>query len=152
MKITLVNQTDDIISTANLKKALKEVIADLQLKKIRNKKKLQEKKEITFVFLPAAAMKALNFQYRQKNKPTDVLSFSSVEDDSMGDLVFCLPVLKKQAKAQKHSLDHELLYMMIHGLLHLLGYDHELSKEEEKLMFQIQDSCFEQIRHLPRIF
>lgn len=152
MKITIVNQTDDKINAANLKKALKEVIADLHLKKIRNKRKLSEKEEITFVFLPTNQMKALNFQYRQKNKPTDVLSFGSVDESSMGDLVFCFPVLKKQAKMQKHSVDHELLYMMIHGLLHLLGYDHELSKKEEKIMFQIQDSCFEHIRHLPRIF
>lgn len=152
MKITVVNQTDDKINSKRLQNALSEVLASLQQKKLRNKKNLTAKKEITFVFLPADQMKAINTQYRGKKKPTDVLSFASVEEDSLGELLFCLPVLKKQAKAQKHSLDHELLYMMIHGVLHLLGYDHELSKSEEKLMFQIQDSCFEHVRHLPRIF
>ncbi|MBC7467425.1 MAG: rRNA maturation RNase YbeY [Bdellovibrio sp.] len=152
MKITVVNQTDDKINSKRLSHALSEVLESLQQKKLRNKKNLTEKKEITFVFLPTDQMKAINTQYRGKKKPTDVLSFASVEPDSLGELLFCLPVLKKQAKLQKHSLDHELLYMMIHGVLHLLGYDHEVSKKEEKLMFQIQDSCFEHVRHLPRIF
>lgn len=152
MKITIVNQTSDKIDAKRITKAFNEVVNWCNSKKIRQKKKLSERKEITFVFLPSAQMKAINAQYRNKNKPTDVLSFASLEEDSLGDLVFCLPVLKKQAKQQKHSVDHELLYMMIHGLLHLLGYDHELSKKEEKIMFRLQDACFEHVRHLPRIF
>lgn len=151
MKITCINQTTEKINVKYLNQALQCVIENLLPKKIRNKKELQIKKEITFVFLPSQSMKTINFQFRKKNKPTDVLSFSSEDPDSLGELLFCLPVLKKQAKQQKHSLDHELLYMMIHGLLHLLGYDHELSQAEEKLMFRIQDQCFEQVRHLKKI-
>ena len=151
MKITLVNQTENPINAKRLQQALTDIISYLKTKKLRQKKNLTQRKEITFVFLPADQMKSINKQYRGKNKPTDVLSFASVEPQSLGDLVFCLPVLKKQAKAQKHSLDRELLYMMIHGLLHLLGYDHELSKPEEKLMFHIQDTAFEHLGHLQQI-
>ncbi len=97
-------------------------------------------------------MKKINFQYRKKNYATDVLSFRPAEEVSMGELIFCLPVLKKQALAQKHSLHNELLYMIIHGVLHLLGYDHEKSKDEEKLMFAIQEACFQQLQHLKTIF
>jgi probable rRNA maturation factor len=152
MKITLVNQTADKINPKRLNRALAAIIDDLQKKTLRQKKLFTVVQEITFVFITSPEMKALNKQYRNKNKPTDVLSFAPTDPESLGELLFCMPVLKKQAKEQKHSLDHELLYMMIHGILHLLGYDHELSKAEEKLMFRLQDSCFEHVRHFERIF
>ncbi|MFZ3231375.1 MAG: rRNA maturation RNase YbeY [Pseudobdellovibrio sp.] len=151
MKITVVNQTQDKLNAKRLDKALESIIVILLKKKLRSKQNLIAKKEITFVFLSSQSMREINLQFRKKNKPTDVLSFLSEDPESLGELLFCLPVLKKQAKLQKHSLDRELLYMMIHGVLHLLGYDHEVSKKEHKIMFQIQDSCFEHVGHLERI-
>jgi len=87
---------------------------------------------------------SLNRKYRKKNKSTDVLSFSSkegfgVEDDSdWGDIFICVPIVEKQAKEQKISFKEECLRMIIHGVLHLAGYDH-ITKKEEKEMFGLQE-------------
>lgn len=142
MKITLVNQTLFKISELKLQKILDLITCEILRKKIRNKK-LFKKTEITCVFLSKKEMKILNNSFRKKNKPTDVLSFQPLDSNSMGELVFCLDVLTLQAKKQKHSLSFEFLYMLIHGILHLLGYDHELSKSEEKIMFSLQDIIFD---------
>lgn len=150
INLTVVNQTKLKISEAKLDKAFELVVKHFLKQKIRNKKSIGASFDITFVFLKKNEMKKINQQYRNKNKPTDVLSFSYDEAGHLGDLVFCPEMLKKQARQQSHSLDKELLYMMIHGLLHLLGYDHELSKKEEKLMFRLQDKCFEQLSHIQR--
>ena len=114
-------------------------------KKVRNKRLLIEKKELSVVFLSSVKMQKINKQFRNLNKPTDILSFASIDPQSLGELLLCIDVLKKQAKSQKHSLRLEISYMLIHGILHLLGYDHEISLNEEKLMFRIQDRCFKKL-------
>lgn len=144
MEAQVVNQSKSRTHQKKIQQMLNAVVRGLSLKKVRNQKQLKAK-TITLVFLDAAEMKKINKQFRGKNKPTDVLSFAAIEPDSLGELLFCLDVLKKQAKAQEHSLDNEFLYMLIHGVLHLLGYDHELSAKEEKLMFRIQDQLFDQL-------
>lgn len=141
MNVVIVNQPKEIRKIW-LKKSFLAVQQFFLKKSVRNRKILMQKKEITLVFLTKNEMKKTNFRFRQKNKPTDVLSFSSDDPDSLGELLFCLDVLKMQAAGQGQSLNDELLYMMIHGLLHLLGYDHEVSKKEETLMFRLQDDCF----------
>jgi probable rRNA maturation factor len=113
--------------------------------RLRQKHRLNE--QVTLVFLQSKEMKKINFHYRGKNKATDVLSFSGESRfGELGELLFCVPVLRRQAKEQKHSFEVELVYLWIHGLLHLLGYDHELSKKEENLMFRIQDEVFDRVK------
>lgn len=77
----------------------------------------------------SAEMRRLNRTYRKKDYPTDVLSFVSPEPfrslGHLGELVIALPVLKKQARELKHSAEIELQVLLAHGLLHLLGFDHE---------------------------
>lgn len=73
----------------------------------------------------------LNRQYRGKNKPTDVLSFSladSVCPALLGDVVISIETAARQAQRRGHSLREELQTLLIHGILHLLGYDHEVSR------------------------
>jgi probable rRNA maturation factor len=86
----------------------------------------------------ATAMRRLNSTYRRKSYVTDVLSFSAPEPfrghGYLGELVLCAPVLEKQAAALKHSSEHELDVLLAHGLLHLLGLDHERSRAEAKRM------------------
>ena len=144
MEAQVVNQSKSRTHQKKIQQMLNAVVRGLSLKKVRNQKQLKAK-TITLVFLDAAEMKKINKQFRGKNKPTDVLSFAAIEPDSLGELLFCLDVLKKQAKDQEHSLENEFLYMLIHGVLHLLGYDHELSAKEEKLMFRIQDELFQSL-------
>ena len=72
---------------------------------------------------------ALNHQYRRKKGPTNVLSFSYEKSyalplETFGDLVICAPVVEKEAAEQKKSLDAHWAHMIVHGVLHLLGYDH----------------------------
>ncbi|MFL5815754.1 MAG: rRNA maturation RNase YbeY [Bdellovibrionia bacterium] len=82
----------------------------------------------------APAMTRLNSTYRGKNRPTDVLSFNSPEifqkQGLLGELVICLPVLKRQARELKHTPELELKVLLVHGLLHLLGMDHELGPKQ----------------------
>ena len=147
MKIILINQAEKNkfkVTEKQIQKLCDLVIQNFRTKKIRNIKDLN-KAELTCVFLSKKEMQILNNNFRKKNKPTDVLSFQPLANDSMGELVFCPSVLLPQSKKQKHSLSHELMYMFIHGMLHLLGYDHELSKKEEKIMFTLQDLVFQQL-------
>lgn len=70
-------------------------------------------------------MRALNRQFRGKDMVTDVLSFPSSDRGFMGDIVIASGVARQQAKAAGHSVQTELRVLALHGLLHLLGYDHE---------------------------
>jgi probable rRNA maturation factor len=80
---------------------------------------------VTIAIVPDNRVRLLNRQYRHKDKPTDVLSFSSDERGYLGDIVIASGVARRQADAAGHSLQTELRVLALHGLLHLLGYDHE---------------------------
>ena len=88
----------------------------------------------------------LNKEYRDKDSVTDVISFALEDDDTfiktdyrvLGDIYICLKRAKDQAMEYGHSLLRELSFLSIHGLLHLLGYDH-MTKEDEKIMFELQE-------------
>ncbi len=80
----------------------------------------------------------LNGQYRHKTGPTNILSFpvelpDGVELDLLGDLVICAPVLEKEAQEQNKALTDHWAHIIVHGVLHLLGYDH-IDDEEAELM------------------
>ncbi len=89
-----------------------------------------------------AQMKKLNRQYRGKNKPTDVLSFSQKDmfvgkKRVLGDIIIAKETTSKQALIAGHRINDEYKMLAIHGLLHLLGYDHERIKDE-LVMFTLQ--------------
>ena len=96
--------------------------------------------EISLSFITAEEMRALNHQYRQQDKGTDVLSFPVPfkKTTALGDIVICTEIAEKQAFAYGHSLERELAFLTAHGLLHLLGYSHE-DEENEKAMFAAQE-------------
>jgi probable rRNA maturation factor len=100
------------------------------------------RKNLIAVFVDEKRGRELNKSFRQKNYATDVLSFAPIERESAGELVFCMQVLKSQAKEHRLSVRKEIAYLYIHGFLHLLGYDHEKSKRAETEMFTLQDSLF----------
>lgn len=85
----------------------------------------------------------MNKTYRGKGYATDILSFSSEDPRCLGDLVIASSVVRAQAKDHGLSFQEELGYMVLHGMLHLLGYDHEKSRAEARKMFKIQDDVFE---------
>ena len=101
-------------------------------------KKTREHGELTIRIVDSDESQTLNNTYRQKDKPTNVLSFPAeipefIESDLLGDLVICAPVVIAEAKEQgKTEADH-WAHMVIHGTLHLLGYDHIKDGEAEEM-------------------
>jgi probable rRNA maturation factor len=89
-------------------------------------------------------MKALNGLYRGKHYATDVLSFDAPpvfrKMGVLGELILCWPTLRSQAREQKHSEAAELRVLLVHGLLHLLGFDHEKGPRAARQM-QLQEAA-----------
>ena len=81
--------------------------------------------EVTVAVVPDARVRALNQRYRRKDRATDVLSFAAEEPGELGDVVIAAGVAARQARQAGHSVSAELRVLALHGLLHLLGYDHE---------------------------
>ena len=80
---------------------------------------------VTVAIVPDARVRALNRAFRRKDSPTDVLSFPAGERGYLGDVIIAAGVARRQARDAGHSLQTELRVLALHGLLHLLGYDHE---------------------------
>ena len=81
--------------------------------------------QLTIALVSDARVRSLNRRYRRTSTATDVLSFPAEEPSQLGDVVIATGVARRQAKAAGHSLQTELRVLALHGLLHLLGYDHE---------------------------
>ena len=80
---------------------------------------------LTVAIVSDARIRSLNRQYRRKDRATDVLSFAGEDRRHLGDVVIAAGVAKRQARAAGHSLQTEFRVLALHGLLHLLGYDHD---------------------------
>lgn len=98
----------------------------------------RESAELTIRIVGETESHELNLQYRGKDKPTNVLSFpfdapEMVESDLLGDLVICAPVVSREAAAQGKSLEAHWAHMVVHGALHLLGFDHQNEQEAEEM-------------------
>ncbi len=102
--------------------------------------------EISLVLADNAYIQELNRDYRDLDRPTDVLSFALEEGEEMpnplavrmlGDIVLSLEKAQEQAEEFGHSLEREIAYLTVHGVLHLLGYDHML--EEDKAVMRSKE-------------
>ena len=96
---------------------------------------------LSVAFVAPAEIQRLNKKYRKKDKPTDVLSFARVSDfnGECSEVIICPFIVREKAKDSPLSLKKELAKTLIHGILHILGYDHEVSKAEEERMFKRQE-------------
>ena len=97
--------------------------------------------ELSIALVDEELMTELNERYRGKKKPTNVLSFSMSEGEFphlhpevLGDVVICVPVAKKEAEESGLTVDERITELLIHGILHLFGFDHERSDEDDKKM------------------
>lgn len=108
--------------------------------------------ELSVSFVSDREIQEINRQFRQKDSPTDVLSFSQYEGEPMpapdgvqplGDLIVSVETAGRQSTAIGHSEEYELNRLLVHGLFHLLGYDHERSAEEERLMQEREDALLQ---------
>ena len=91
----------------------------------------------------------INKQYRNIDRPTDVISFALEEDETidepfktLGDIYISIDKVYEQAKEYNHSIKRELFFLVTHGFLHLLGYDH-MTKEDEEEMFTLQEKILD---------
>jgi len=107
--------------------------------------------EISLVFVDDQQIRELNRIYRGKDTPTDVLSFPMYDDPEnideeeeilLGDIVISLETAQRQAEEFGHSIEREAAYLLVHGLLHLLGYDH-LNEEDKKNMRKREEELLE---------
>lgn len=108
---------------------------------------LKENTEVSVVLADDPYIHELNLQYRGKDRPTDVLSFALNEGEEpeivadadltptvlLGDIVISLETAARQAEEYNHGLEREVAYLTVHGMMHLLGYDHETEEEREEM-------------------
>lgn len=133
---------------------------DFDLKKLSRKilrktsklLKVKTKHIISYIFVDSKKIQQINKEYRHIDCPTDVISFAyvDVEDDKklpyeLGDVFICREKIVEQAEKFGHSYLRECAFLMTHGILHLLGYDHQAKKEEE-IMIGLQNQILNELK------
>lgn len=113
---------------------------------------------LTVAFVGDQAIRRLNREYRSKDRPTDVLAFAMREASQplpnrsmLGDIVISIPTARRNAKEAGHSVDRELTVLIVHGLLHLCGYDHERGSREARRMFRRERQVLSTLGRIPKI-
>lgn len=110
--------------------------------------------ELSVALVDDARMQQLNQQFRGKDRTTDVLAFSQRDGEALGetallgDVVISIPTARRQAQERGHSVTVEVRELLVHGILHLLGYDHEISEAEAERMFTRQREVLAALRLL----
>lgn len=127
MKINFVNETkDNVLESINLIKNI--------FKRINNKHIM------SVIFVDSEGIRRINREARGIDKVTDVISFALndsdfiIETQELGDIFICLDKAYEQALEYGHSNEREIGFLVVHGYLHLLGYDHQTKEDEEKMM------------------
>ena len=130
------------------------------LEKIINRTlEMENVKDSTFsiVFIDDEYMHKLNLKYRGIDRTTDVLSFAFEDNNKicynirqLGEIFVSIPKMRLQAKEYGHSEKRELAFLIVHGILHLLGYDHTLGLKEEKEMFEKQELVLNEFEETKR--
>ena len=138
------------IDQARLERSARAILADVG----------EPSAELGVLFVGDQRMRSLNRQYRGKDRTTDVLAFAMREartphvsrfaPDMLGDVVIAVPMAVRQAKQGQRSLDEELRVLLIHGILHLCGYDHERSKKEARRMHRRERVILRSLARLPK--
>ena len=123
------------ISASNHSKKKNKPIGKIDLLKIK------QKKSLTVVFLSKKSIQELNLKFREKNKPTDILSFAPTEKESLGELALYSD--PKRAARLGLTVKEETFYLLLHGVLHLLGFSHKKEPEASQ-MYAVQDAIFQQ--------
>jgi probable rRNA maturation factor len=101
------------------------------------KKEGKDNKDLSIVLVGRKKIRELNRSYRKEDRATDVLSF---EYNTLGEIVFCPEMIRKNAEKFNSTFKKELARVLIHGILHLLGYNHERSVAEAKKMNKKEES------------
>ena len=111
--------------------------------------KFEKIAEVSVTFTDDPKIHELNREYRDVDRPTDVLSFPMYseedEDAVLGDIVISLERAQAQSLEYGHSFEREVAFLCVHSVLHLLGYDHETGEEDEREMFARQDEIMKML-------
>lgn len=142
MSIGIFNKTEEKIDKSFVRKVVKHTL----------KKMKAEKSEVNIIFVGLEEIHEINKTYRNVDRPTDVISFALedtedvtvYEERVLGDIYICLDKVHEQAKEYGHTEIREMAFLIVHGLLHLLGYDHMI-KEDEKIMFGLQEEILNEM-------
>ena len=136
----LINDSNIKIKSINKTLLKKTLIKTMEYLNIENR-------HIDITFINDSQMKMLNRKYAKKNISTDVLSFSveGYDKELLGNIFISLNYAKKNTLNNSNSLVKEVKILCIHGILHLLGYDHS-NKKSEKVMFDLQEKLYEKFR------
>ena len=153
LKIDYTNQQFKVKLPANIYKLIIQAVGETL-----KDEKFQYSSEISVAFVTNKAIHKLNFEHRDKDKPTDVLSFPMWEKEELmdgsafdghsvmlGDIIISAEKAREQAKEYGHSLEREITFLAVHSTLHLLGYDHETSEEDERYMNDKQEEVLTRI-------
>ena len=145
LRIYFSNEQDKLEVTYALKILIRSAIIEtLELEGFK------ESAEVSVTFVDNEGIHTLNRQFRNIDRPTDVLSFPMLDDTdtptptdiafnvSLGDIVLSLERAREQAEEFGHSFEREVAFLTAHSTLHLLGYDHEKGEDDEKIMRQKQ--------------
>ncbi len=143
MEIEIFNETNEILNE-ELKKVHEVLIHGLKKLKI-------DEAVFNVIIVDNPYIHKLNKEYRNIDRETDVITFA-LEDDKtfnpeiriLGDVYISIDKAKSQSIEYGHSLLRELCFLAVHGMLHLLGYDH-MKKEDEEIMFKLQDEILEEM-------
>ena len=130
-------------------KLLKEYYPDIKkyYKKTLKELDLKDGFNASLIIVGKNKIRSINRDYRNKDSVTDVISFANIDstdydflDDeiNLGDIFINVDRVLSQAKKYKHSVKREFVFLFVHGLLHLFGYDH-MNKKDEKKMFELQE-------------
>lgn len=142
MRLELVNRSGRPVPQAFLRRWVR-AVDRAAARKISAKK--WRGRSLVIAFVDEREMRGLNRSFRGKDNPTDVLSFEGDDPTSLGELAICPQVISRQAREHGLLVREELGYMVLHGFLHLLGYDHETNERDAKEMFALQDALFEEL-------
>jgi probable rRNA maturation factor len=153
METMIINQQNKI----NYNKDLQQIILNV-VNSAGKVVKLPKNSEISILLVDNSYIKELNFIYRNQNTPTDVLSFAMnelAEDEPdyesldevniLGDIVISMEKVVEQSEEYGHSISRELGYLVAHGMLHLIGYDHE-TEEEARGMRNLEEKIMQSVK------
>jgi probable rRNA maturation factor len=136
---------------AHLKRSARAILADVG----------EPSAELGILFVGDQRMQGLNRRYRGKDRTTDVLAFAIREattvphvsyfpPNMLGDVVISAPTAWRQAKEARQSFDEEIVRLLVHGILHLCGYDHERSEKEARRMYRRERMILRLLARLPK--
>ena len=157
LKIYFSNEQDQIKISFKIRRLIKKSVSEAL-----KQEGFAYPAEVSVSFVDNESIHKLNLEYREKDKPTDVLSFPMWEKEvladgsaldghavTLGDIIISAEKAKSQAEEYGHSLEREICFLSVHSILHLLGYDHETSEEDEAYMKTKQEDILVKIG-LPR--